>query len=132
MSNDAKSRLIFRKINSPSLINCLSSLESRADLAGLTFDEAISHITRVISRQTSNTTFVSNINVSSAGSSYSGRGRGCGRGRGRDRGGRGRGRGTGRGNQKSTWIPKEAWEKMTSDQKYAAKNPGIILVQTVN
>ena len=101
-------------MNSPSLLNCLASLESRADLAGLTFDEAISHITMVISRQTSNTTFVSNINVSSAGSSYSGRGRGRGRGRRRGRAGRERGRGHGRGNQKSTWIPKEVWEKMTS------------------
>ena len=74
----------------------------------MTFDETISHITTVISRQPSNTAFVSNIIVSSAESSYSGRGRGRARGRGGGRGERGRGHGGGRSNQKSTWIAKEA------------------------
>ena len=101
LSIDAKLRLIFRKINSPSLINCLVSLGSRADLASLTFDKTICHITTVISRQTSNNTFVSNINVSSAGCSYSGRDRERERGCRRSHGLQGRGRGRGRGNPKS-------------------------------
>ena len=95
------------------------------------FDEAIRYITTVISRQTSNTTFFSNINVSSTGFSYSGKGRGRGRGRGRHRSGRGYGRGHGRSNQKSTLIAKEAWDQMISDQKYAAKTL-VILVQMDN
>ena len=125
VSNDTKLRLLSRKITSPALVNCLAFLESRVDLTCLTFEEAISHITTVISRHKSSLTYVSNVYIASTGSTYGGQGRGpFSRGvRGCDNRYGGRGRGRGRGDEKSPWIPRDSWEKMSPQEKYAAKYP---------
>ena len=106
-----KLRILFRKIQCSSLATAVSSLAVKQDTDGLTYDEAINHLSTRVSQLPHTQRFVSELDTKREG------GRGTGRGRG-NRGARGgRGRGRGRNSNREGYIPLSEWRRLSYQEK---------------
>ena len=134
-SEDEKLEILFRKIQCSQLATNVASLQAQYDISenGITYDQAINHLASIVINNTMSNRFVNQVQVNpniKPGNGHQGarghtnnrpgRGKGIYNGRNNFRNGRG---GRGRNSQRSkTWIPYHKWSKMTTKERWEAKN----------
>lgn len=134
-SEDEKLEILFRKIQCSQLATNVASLQAQYDISenGITYDQAINHLASIVINNTMSNRFVNQVQVNP--NIKSGNGRQGARGHTNNRPGRGKGiyngrnnfrngrGGRGRNSQRSkTWIPYHKWSKMTTKERWEAKN----------
>jgi hypothetical protein len=126
MSEGSKVRFLFKKISNPGLTATVAALTVEHNIKGITFVSAANHIASAVSvlpeyqQQSRKVSQVQSHSGRGGGRGFHRGGRGSGRGGGRGFG-RGSGRGYGRGGggpaNHTDYHSKEAWDKLSFDQR---------------